>query len=165
MYKMAKANIPRIFILVLLLASGSACNPNRIYEEYNRDFSTLQWEKNKKIEFTPEIKETQGPYKFSLAFRHVYGFQFKDMSVRVTETTPSGKITYKEYTFPVMNKDSEYLGDCLSDICDLESTIEKSKSLSETGKYTYTVEHTMPMDVLSNVMEVGFIIEKISDTH
>lgn len=151
-----------ILILLLLIAGSIACNSNRIYEEYNRDFSTLQWEKNKKIEFTPEIRETQFNYKLSLVFRHVYGFQFRDMSVRITETTPSGKITSKEYSLHVMNNDSHYLAECLGDICDLESVLENNTKFSEAGRYTYTIEHTMPLEVLPDVMEVGLVIEKIS---
>lgn len=154
----------RIFILLLFVVVGSACNPNRIYEEYNKDFSTLQWEKSKKLEFTPEIKGTQENYKLCLAFRHVYGFQFRDMSVRVMQTTPSGKGTSKEYTFQVMTTDGGYIGECLGDICDLESVIENNVKFTETGKYIYTIEHIMPMDVLPNVMEIGLIIEKIPNT-
>ena len=157
-------NYVRIFILLLFVVGSSACDPNRIYEEYNKDFSTLQWEKSKKLEFTPEIKDPQGNYKLCLAFRHVHGFQFKDMSVRVTQTTPSGKSTSKEYTFQVMNTDGGYIGECLGDICDLESVIENGIKFSEAGKYTYTVEHIIPMDVLPNVMEIGLIIEKIPNT-
>ena len=152
-----------IFTLLLFVAGSSACNPDRIYEEYSRDFSTLQWEKNKKIEFTPEIKDIQPDYKLSLAFRHVYGFPFKNMSVRVKEVTPSGKTISRDYTFQVMKDDSGYLGDCLSDICDLESVVERNVNYTEAGKYTYTIEHIMPVDVLPNVMELGLIIEK--NTH
>ena len=144
----------------LLIISILSCNPNVIYREYNKDFSTLQWEKGKKLEFTPEIKDISQSYKFTLAFRHVNGFQFKDMSVRITETTPSGKTSSKDYTIHVMKNDHEYLSDCTGDICDLESVIESDKKYNEAGKYLYIIEQTMPVDPLPNVMEFGIILEK-----
>jgi gliding motility-associated lipoprotein GldH len=131
-----------------------------VYKEYDKDFPTQQWLKSKKVNFNPEISDTAHTYKITLVLRHVQGFQFRDMSVKLSSTAPSGKSTSKEYTFPVMKNETEYLSDCAGDICDLETVIEKSVHFSEAGKYSYTIEHTMPVDALPNVMEFGLIIEK-----
>ena len=147
-------------LFALFLLSCLGCNENQIYKEYNKDFSTLQWEKSKKIDFIPEIPDTVHTYKITLALRHVHGFQFRDMAVKLSSISPSGKSNSKDYTFPVMKGETEYLSQCAGDICDLETVIETNAHFNEAGKYTYTVEHLMPVDLLPNVMEFGLLIEK-----
>ena len=145
----------------IILAIGLiACNPNRVYETHYKDIPNYRWDKNKVLEFTPEIIDTTETYRVYLALRHVYGFQFENMKVKVTSITPSGKSAIKNYEFPVFGPDKKYLSDCAGDICDLEAVIEESVNFKEVGTYKYTIEHEMPVDPLPNVMEFSLIIEK-----
>jgi len=144
---------------ILLILGLISCNPNRIFENHESDFPDRRWEKNHIIEFNPNITDTGVEYRIYLALRHVYGFQFQNMIVKVTSTSPSGIKAVKNYEFQVLGENNEYLSDCSGDICDLETVIEESVKYTESGVYTYTVEHQMPVDPLPNVMEFGLIIE------
>lgn len=152
----------KIFQLIVLIATVTltACNPNRVYETHLKDFPKYRWNKEKVLEYTPEIADTTATYRVYLELRHVYGFQFKTMKAKVTSISPSGESTTKSYEFPVFGADKQYLSDCSEDLCDLQTVVEESIRFKEAGKYTYKIEHEMGVDDLPNVMEFGLIIEK-----
>ena len=90
------------FAVLLLLLILMACNPNRVYESYHDDFPDHRWNQTKAITYTADITDVQSPYNITLALRHIYGFQFDKMIVKVESTTPSGTVSNKEYEMKVM---------------------------------------------------------------
>jgi gliding motility-associated lipoprotein GldH len=147
-------------ILILATFVLLACNSNRVYETHQSSFSNYRWEKTNVLTFKPEILDTAKTYRVYLALRHVYGFQFQNFTTKVTMTSPSGIVTNKTFTFPVIGSDMKYLSVCDGDYCDLETVMEESMKFNELGAYQYTVEHLMPVPEVPNVMEFGLIIEK-----
>ena len=147
-------------LTIILVAGLISCQQNRVYESHKKDFPNNRWDKQKVLEFAPEITDTTATYRIYLALRHVYGFQFETMKVKVTSTTPTGKSISKDYVFQVIGQGKKYISDCAGDICDLETVIEENVSFNDPGTYKYTIEHQMPLDQVLNVMEFGLIIEK-----
>ena len=80
--------------------------------------------------------------------------------MKVTETSPVGKEIVKEYDLKVRSDNGNYIGDAGLDIWDSDHLVEAAKMYSETGTYTYRIEHIMPDDPLTLVMEIGMILDK-----
>ena len=160
--KLPKMTTNRLLVLSILILTISACDPNRVYEKHRSDFSDNRWEQGQKVEFEPEITDDTSEYRIYFAMRHVYGFQFEKMNIQVETTSPSGQIAKKDYEVTVIGSDNEYLSECLESICDLEALLEEKIKYAEKGKYKYTVQHTLEVEYVPNVMEVGLIIERIS---
>jgi hypothetical protein len=95
-----------------------------------------------------------------LSFRYITGFQYRDVKVLVTETSPSGVEKTYDYSLQVIDDNDDYIGEPALDIWDSEHLVESNKSYSETGPYTYKIEHAMVNDPLNFAMEIGLILDK-----
>lgn len=141
----------------------SSCDRSTVFDKNDDNFPQFRWEKAREIRFEPTIEDNSVPYDIGLNFRHVNGFQFRDMRVEVVRTSPSGETVAKEFSFAVLDSEDEYLSSCALDICDLQTSFEEGIRFEEAGKYTYNIRHLMPADPLPNVMEVGLVIRKAGE--
>lgn len=147
-------------LLVLTTVCLMACNPNRVYETHQSNFPNYRWKNTNTLTYNPTIEDISQNYRVYLSLRHVYGFQFKDVTVNITRTSPSGVSTTKNFTFPVFGADNKYLSVCDGDYCDLETIMDERVRFDEVGTYQYTIKHAMSVPEVPNVMEFGLIIEK-----
>ncbi|MCA1750962.1 MAG: gliding motility lipoprotein GldH [Cryomorphaceae bacterium] len=152
-----------LFLFCALAFLITSCDSNTVFDKNDDNFPQFRWEKDREVKFEPAIEDISVPYDISLKFRHVNGFQFRDMRVEVVRTSPSGKEVARDFNFPVIDSEGEYLSSCALDICDLQTSFEDGVIFEESGKYIYTVRHLMPPDPLPNVMEVGLVIHKAGE--
>ncbi|MCH7535193.1 MAG: hypothetical protein IH948_05525 [Bacteroidetes bacterium] len=138
-----------------------ACNENRIYSDNETLSPDYEWKKVDTREFEVPVENIDIAYNLSLSFRFATGFQFPNMKVQVTETSPGGEETINVYDLKIMGE-KEYLGDVSGDIWDSEHLIVPNKKYEEKGTYKYKLEHVMPQDPLNFAMEIGVILDKIS---
>ncbi|NOQ28374.1 MAG: hypothetical protein GQ564_23675 [Bacteroidales bacterium] len=150
-------------ITILIIALGLfACQPEgRIYMEYQELSPELEWLRKDAREFKVPIKDNSIAYNMSLSFRYVNGYEDQVLKVKVTETSPGGIETVKDYDLKVREENGDYIGEVAYEIWDSEHMVESNKKYKETGTYTYVIEHNMPKDPLNSVMEIGVILEKV----
>lgn len=148
---------PGILALALLFTS---CDSDTVFKKNDDKFPQFRWEKGKEAVFEPEIDDTSLSYDVSINFRHVQGFQFRDLLLTVTRISPSGTEVSRNFDMSVIGVDDDYLSSCALDICDLQADFETGVRFDESGKYTYRIQHRMPLDPLPNVMEIGLVIRK-----
>lgn len=153
--------IKQLFTLLVIAISFIACQPEgRVYMEHKELSPDLEWLKKDTREFKVPIENTETPYNLSLSFRYATGYQFDVAKVKVTEISPSGLETAKEYELKVKNDKGGYIGEPGLDIWDSEHLIEENKKYEEKGTYTYVIEHVMPQNPLNFAMEIGVILDK-----
>lgn len=150
-----------ITTLSIMLILFTACNENRIFEQHKGGFGSYRWKKSKSVNFKPAISNTDDKHIIYIALRHVYGFQFKSLKVKMEIISPSGKKLSKSYDLQVFKNNSEYFSECAVDYCDLEVPVEKNYQFSEIGNYQFIISHEMDVDPIPNVMEIGLIIDKL----
>ena len=145
----------RLLTILALTIGLIACQQEgRIYEEHQELSPQVEWLKKDTREFKVPIKDDSLTYNMSLSFRYVSGFEHQIVYVKVTETSPSGKETVKEFDLKVRENNGDYIGDAGYDIWDSEHLVEPNKKYKETGTYTYVIEHNMPNDPLNLAMEI-----------
>ena len=150
-----------ITILAIAISLISCQPPGRIYVDHQDLSPQLEWLRKDVREFDVPIKDINIAYNMSLSFRYVYGYQYQIVKVKVTETSPGGKKTVKEYDLKVREDNGDYIGEAGLDIWDSEHLVEPGKKYDETGSYTYVIEQIMPDDPLNFVMEIGVILDKV----
>ncbi len=138
-----------------------ACQPEgRVYSEHQELSPDVEWLKKDAREFKVAIEDNSIAYDLSLSFRFATGYQYRTALVKVTETSPSGKVTINEYELRVREDNGEYIGEAGFDIWDSEHLVAPNKMFPETGSYTYVIEQNMPVDPLNFAMEVGVILDR-----
>ena len=151
----------RVLIIFAITTGLISCQlGGRIYVKHQDLSPQLEWLKKDTREFKVPIKDINIAYNMSLSFRYVFGYQYQFVKVKVTETSPSGKETVKEYDLKVREDNGDYIGKAGLDIWDSDHLIEPNKKYEEAGSYTYVIEHNMPNDPLTFVMEIGIILKK-----
>lgn len=151
----------KLTAITMTMISLAACQPEgRVYIEHQELSPQLEWLKNDVREFKVPIEDNSQAYNMSLSFRYINGYQYQVAIVKVTETTPGGIETTKEYELKVREDNGDYIGEPGLEIWDSEHLIEPNKTYEETGTYTYVIEHNMPDDPLNFVMEIGVILDK-----
>ena len=150
-----------ILLFAIISAGLISCQPeNRVFIEHKELSIDLEWLKADSREFKVPVTDNSLTYDLSLSFRYATGFAYQVAKVKVTETSPSGKETIKEYDLKVREENGDYVGEPGYDIWDSEHTVEPNKKYEETGTYTYVIQHNMPEDPLNMVMEIGVILDK-----
>ena len=149
-----------IVAIIFTLFTCTACNPNRLFEEYVSSFKQNRWHNNEPVQFTVHIEDTVSEHKLYAVLRHVHGYQFTTMKIYVDVTTPSGKSVTKGYDLQIIGTDGTYLSDCAGDICDLEVLLEDHVKFVEPGDWEIIVFCDMDRPYVPNVMEFGVIIDK-----
>ncbi len=138
-----------------------SCTPEgQIYNEHQDLSPEMEWKKKDSRKFEVPIKDNSGTYDMSLSFRYAEGYPFKIAKVKVTETSPSGKVEEFEYDLKVRKDNGDYIGEGSLDIWDSEHVVEKGKEYEETGTYTYVIKHNMPVDPMPMAMEIGIILNE-----
>lgn len=150
--------------ILSIIAIGTfliACQPEgRIYNEHQELSPEVEWLKKDVKTFKVPITDNSVAHKMSLSFRFATGYQYQTANVKVTEISPSGKETVKEYELKVREANGEYIGEPGLDIWDSEHLVEANKKYEETGTYTYVIEQNTPVDPLNFAMEIGVILDK-----
>ena len=74
-------------------------------------------------------------------------------------TSPLHQIEKIPVTLKLLDENTNELGSCLGDYCDLELVITPTISFSEQGKYQIKVLNTFNYEYLPNVLSVAIQVE------
>jgi len=149
-----------VIILAITIGLFNCQQKGKVYDEHQELSPKLEWLKTDSRKFKVPIIDNSIAYNLSLSFRYVDGLEYKTVKVKVTETSPSGVRIVKEYDLKVRNDKGDYIGELAYHIWDSKHIVETNKKYTESGNFTYEIEHNMPMDPLNSVMEIGLILEK-----
>jgi gliding motility-associated lipoprotein GldH len=130
-----------------------------IYEEHVGTPS-LEWKRDNVLKYNVDIKDPSSKYNVYIAVRHTSTYPYKNLKVNLLTNTPNEENTVKEYDLYVRDENNVFVGEGLGDIYDAEILIEENFSFSQAGKYSFSLEHLMSKDNISNIMEIGLVIKK-----
>jgi gliding motility-associated lipoprotein GldH len=130
-----------------------------IYEEHVGTPS-LEWKRDNVLKYNVDIKDPSSKYNVYIAVRHTSTYPYKNLKVNLLTNTPNEENIVKEYDLYVRDENNVFVGEGLGDIYDAEILIEENFSFSQAGKYSFSLEHLMSKDNISNIMEIGLVIKK-----
>ncbi|MFY7789080.1 MAG: hypothetical protein ACOVQA_14530 [Thermoflexibacteraceae bacterium] len=146
------------FFYVLLFSSLLACNQAVVEERF--EVPNNIWLKEMPMVFNAQVEDTSSPVDVVLSLRHGTMIAFKNVNMKLSYTTPSGKKEEKYFTFDVRNADGSLKGEAAGDICDTEMTIIIGLQLMEKGKYVFSVQHEMEDNALPLIMDMTLLLKK-----
>jgi gliding motility-associated lipoprotein GldH len=149
-----------IAVLIISIIVTSCQLGGRVYSKNQELSPQAEWLKKDAREFMVPVKDNSLAYDLSISFRYLDGYQYQIARIRVTETSPAGKVAVKEYDLKVREDNGDYIGEAGLDIWDSDHLVEANKKYEETGTYSYRIEQNMPVDPLTSVMEIGIILSK-----
>ena len=154
-----KIGIISISLILVGILTLLSCDGNRIYESHIDPSGHLEWNRGDTLVFDIEIIDTSIKYNQFIDFRHAVGYAFSACSLDIIETDPNGEVVQYGVVLEVADTKS-YKGECMGDICDLETTWLENRTFTIPGTYQYKVSHRMTDDLLHMVMEVGMMLDE-----
>ncbi len=147
------------FLLILVVISLTSCDRNVVYEE-NVKLPDNRWEQKNAIQFTVDIQDTITPQNLYINLRNAGGYQFSNIFLFFTTTTPTGKMERDTIELTLADANGKWLGDGMGDIWDNRQLFKKDFKFPESGKYIFQLEQAMRVDPLPQIMDAGIRIEK-----
>ncbi|HET7897494.1 MAG TPA: gliding motility lipoprotein GldH [Flavisolibacter sp.] len=149
----------------------SSCNSIDLYEKVV-PIPAHAWQSKLKPQFTFQIKDTTVPYQFYVILRHSNQYKYNNIWVNLLAQSPADTVQKLSLELPLANKDG-WLGTGMDDIFEHRIRIgpEAAKFsfltpaadgflFTHAGQYSFTLEQIMRDDPLTDVMDVGFRLEK-----
>ena len=149
-----------LFSLVILFSCN---NDSKIYSKYKDLSKGGVWDKEDEIFFKVQVKDISSTYNVKFLFRHLSEFAYKDLNIKVTETSPSKRESVSEYSLNLVDDNGYYIGEEMMSVIDCETVVESNKQFTEKGVYIYKVEHVMSVSSIGNAIELGLVVEKNSE--
>ncbi|MBM3448546.1 MAG: hypothetical protein FJX90_05515 [Bacteroidetes bacterium] len=113
------------------------------------------WERGESKILVLEVTENSEPCELILDVRYALPLMgFEKIQLHIVETQPTGVTIPRDVTIELKDKDGGLLGDASGDLVDVERILDSNKQYLRHGKYTYTITHNMPTDILGGVMEL-----------
>ncbi len=157
--KLTTRNFFSSVLLVTALFSLSSCDSNVIFEE-NIKLPENRWEQNNAIRFTVNIEDTINPHNLYINLRNAGGYQFSNIFLFFTTTSPSGKMERDTLELTLADASGKWVGDGMGDIWDNRQLFKPNFRFPESGKYIFQLEQAMRIDPLPQIMDAGIRIER-----
>ena len=90
---------------------------------------------------------------------YVHGFQFSEIPLEVYITSPLHQISKKSFSLQLLDENTNEIGDCVGDYCDLKSIIIKDYKFLDQGVYKIKVMHTFNHNYLPNVLSASLQVD------
>lgn len=141
----------------------SSCDRNVVFED-NVKLPENRWEQKNAIQFTVDIQDTITPHNLYINLRNAGGYQFSNIFLFFTTTTPSGKMERDTLELTLADANGKWLGDGMGDIWDNRQLFKRNFHFPESGKYNFQLEQAMRIDPLPQIMDAGIRIEKVTES-
>lgn len=136
----------------------SACSPGIVYEEY-ADISDAKWEYEKPVTFEVDIPKA-GSYKIFCNIRHNNDYHYANLWVQLFSYPPKGKPKKQRFEIRLARKDGKWLGNGIGGTLTREALLLNDFQAEKAGKYTFTIQHDMRLNVVPAISHVGIRVEE-----
>lgn len=136
----------------------TSCTQPTFYEKVNK-FENKTWKQNDIAEFDVNIDDTTAVYQFVLTLRTTTDYQYNNMWVFWTTTTPDGTVTREPFQFKITDNSGNWIGKKSGSIVENQLTFSERK-LPMKGKYKFRLEQAVTENVVDEVLDLGLSIEK-----
>ncbi len=160
-FKIPGRNIFRYICVIVVLISLSSCDRNVVFED-NVKLPENRWEQKNAVQFTVDIQDTITPHNLYINLRNAGGYQFSNIFLFFTTTSPSGKMERDTLELTLADASGKWLGDGMGDIWDNRQLFKSGFRFPESGKYIFQLEQAMRIDPLPQIMDAGIRIEKMN---
>lgn len=153
--------IKSLIISILFLSIFSCTSSNsEVYSKYKDLSEGGVWNENDAIFFKVNIDDTTSTYKMKFVVRFLEGFQYKNLNIKVAQTSPSQSDVSKEYSLKIVDENGDFYGEELAGVYDSESVVEEDQKFKEKGTYIFKIEPNMSVPEIRNALELGLVLIK-----
>lgn len=152
--------VSRVFYIVILSIFFVSCSDADILFQDTKEIENTTWNKNERVSFDFEIKDTTEFYDFYFNLRTTTAYEWANLYMFVEIESPAEKFNIDTVEFLLANSVGEWTGTSSGSIVNNKILFISQKSFPERGTYTLSFNQAMRQDDLSEIMDVGIIMKK-----
>lgn len=150
-----------LFLMVgIWLLSFSACDHNRIFDEY-KPISNEQWHKDSLMVFTIPISDTLQNNSVSLNIRNNINYTYSNLWLFTHIKSPDGTIIRDTFEMVLADPSGKWLGEGFGGYKSREAIYRSKIYFPHAGEYQITIQQGMRETILEGISDVGLRIEKV----
>jgi gliding motility-associated lipoprotein GldH len=152
----------KLILIINLIAFAfafSACDSNRVYEDY-RMIPDYLWNKNQTLHFEVEVTDTIHPHNLYLNVRNTGAYEYSNLWLFIKEKSPKGELKKDKFECRLAKENGRWLGSGFGTIYDLQIPYQQNVIFPNKGTYRIEIVQGMREDVLKEIVNVGIRIEK-----
>lgn len=146
-----------MLLILTLLGVFGACHSNRVYEEFVR--VPDPWNNEKVLHFNVNITDTAKAQDVYLSVRNTGKYGFSNLYLFVTAHSPNGTSVRDTIELVLADAHGKWLGKGAASVFTLYHPYRKNIRFPLRGIYTFDIEQAMWVSDLSNITDIGLMIE------
>ncbi len=148
------------FFLLVSTLSLTSCDEAPVYEKVY-SFENTTWDQQQKLNFKVDIKDTDQEYDFIITLRTTTDYNYNNLWIFLNTITPSGKKAREPFEIKVTNPDGSWAGIKTGTIVEFPLKFN-SRKLPEEGVYSFVVEQGITATEITEVLDMGFRVDRAS---
>lgn len=136
----------------------TACTQPTFYEKVNK-FENKTWKQNEVADYQIDVQDTSVSYQFVLTLRTTTDYQYNNLWVFWTTTTPDGEVSREPFQFQITDEAGNWTGKKSGSIVENQLTFNARK-LPLKGIYKFRLEQAVTESNVDEVLDLGLSIEQ-----
>ena len=155
---MKKAN-STLFLFGLLLVVFSACDKNKVFEDY-KSIPNAVWHQDSLVQFTVPVTDTANYHNLYLNIRNQVSYPYSNLWLFIEIVNPVGEAVKDTFEVALAEPSGRWLGDGFSGLKTLQSVYRRSVYFPVSGDYKINIQQGMREENLKGISDIGFRVEK-----
>lgn len=151
--------IVQFFILSGLIAIFGACQPNRVFEQF-QPVANRNWDKDSALVFKVNVDDTKSTHNLYLSVRNDINYAYSNLWLFITIEQPNGQTIDDKFEITLANPAGKWLGEGFGGLKTREVIYRSAAFFPVSGEYKISVLQGMRDDVLQGISDIGLRIEK-----
>ena len=149
----------RLFIVLIIGYIFSACDTNRVYEDYV-SIPAEGWHKDSLLRFNVPSEDTIANHNIYINIRNQGNYANSNIWIFLEVNSPNGEVLTDTVEFILAEPSGKWKGSGIGDLYDNQFLYRQNVFFPESGEYGFSLQQGMRSDVLSGINDVGIRVEK-----
>jgi len=137
----------------------SACNSDVVFSKKS-EIVNASWSYNNPVSFTFNVSDTIQTYDLVLNIEHDVEFSNQNFYTQFTTSYPDGTEIKDVVSMELSSKYGQWLGDCNSQICDVDILLKGSTRFKQLGDHKISIAQHTRDAVLERISSLEFNLIK-----
>ncbi|MCG6188734.1 gliding motility lipoprotein GldH [Maribellus maritimus] len=148
------------FLFGLLLFILSACDKNKVFEEY-KTIPEKVWNQDSLVHFSFPVTDTLQHHNLYLNIRNEVSYSYSNLWLFIEIVQPDGKSVKDTFEVTLADPSGKWLGEGFSGLKTLQAVYRRNVYFPVSGEYKINIQQGMREENLEGISDIGFRVEKI----
>ena len=146
------------FLFGILLIIFSACDRNRVFEEY-KPIPDSVWSQDSLMQFTVPVSDTLQYHNLYINVRNGVSYSYSNLWLFIEIVQPDGKAVKDTFEITLADPSGKWLGDGFGGLKTLQTVYRRNVYFPISGEYKITIQQGMREENLSGISDIGLRVE------